>query len=87
MIYLQTYEMFVAESHHMLSGENSLSGLAHDLSEFVQWQMPHSIKKKKEYDNKKYIYYRWNYDEIINWFAEQDKKFHYPVFLINMVQQ
>lgn len=83
MIYIQTYETFITESHHMLSGENSLSDLAHDLSEFVQWQMSHSIKKKKEYDDKKYIYYyRWDYDEIINWFVEQDKKFHYPIFLI-----
>lgn len=83
MIYIKDFDCFINEAHHMLSGDNSLSELAHDLSEFVQWQMSHSINKKKEYDAKKYIYYyRWDYNEIIEWFVKNEKKFHFPVFLI-----
>ena len=83
MIYLSDYSYFISERHHMLSGDNSLSELASDLTEFVRWQMRHSIKKKKEYDPKKYIYYyRWDYPEITGWFSENGKTFHYPVFLI-----
>lgn len=74
----------INEYHHLLSGDNSLDDLSTDLIEFIRYQMTHSIKKKKEYDNKKFIYYyEWIYSEILDWFVENKKEFHYPAFLID----
>ena len=72
------------ETHHRLDGEQSLEKISNDIAEFIRYQFKHpSGRKKKLYDAKKYIYYyRWDYDEIVDWFKKNEKIFHYPLFLI-----
>jgi len=82
-LYEYIIEKCIVEAHHLLNGDNSLGELAADLVEFLQFQFSHSINKNKEYDNKKFIYYYiWDYNEIVKWFADNKKAFHYPAFLI-----
>lgn len=83
MLFVKSYDEFVLEHHHILSGENDLSVLTQDLADFIRWQVTHSTKKKKEYDQKKKIlYYQWNYPEIVEWFEKEKRKFNYPLFLV-----
>lgn len=73
----------VGKIHHLLGNEQSLDELAYDLIHFVRWQMTHSTKKKKIYDERKYVnYYLWSFNEITKWFSEQGIVFHYPLFLV-----
>lgn len=73
----------VGKIHHLLGNEQSLDELASDLIHFVRWQMTHSTKKKKIYDERKYVnYYLWGFNEITKWFSEQGIVFHYPRFLV-----
>lgn len=73
----------VGKIHHLLGNEHSLDELASDLIRFVRWQMTHSTKKKKIYDERKYVnYYLWSFNEITKWFSEQGIVFHYPHFLV-----
>lgn len=83
MLFVKSYNEFVLEHHHILSGENDLSVLTQNLADFIRWQVTHSTKKKKEYDpKKKILYYQWNYSEIVEWFEKEKRKFNYPLFLV-----
>lgn len=79
---IKSFSRYISEHHHLIGGENSLDDLAIDLVKFIRWKMKHTSARDKQYDPKKYtLFYRWDFQEITEWFASNGEMFHYPVFL------